>query len=151
MNLEELKSFAHLAQSMIDANAVEDKLRHFFSLKLAGIFPDSPWWIRAHVEGTEAHVRFSADCRDRDGYADAVVGKTAIEYERNLANQSIFAEGYHQVKEYCAALYNLGIPENEILGVLSDTVRWYGYSVRVIKEAGSGCLYGPDHDKRMSK
>lgn len=145
MNLEELKSFAHSAQSMIDANAVEDKLRHFFSLKLAGIFPDSPWWIRAHVEGTEAHVRFSADCRDRDGYADAVVGKTAIEYERNLANQSIFAEGYHQVKEYCAALYNLGIPENEILGVLSDTVRWYGYSVRVIKEAGSGCLYGPDH------
>lgn len=145
MNLEELKGFAHAAQSMIDANAVEDKLRHHLSSRLNSIFPDSPWWIRAHVEGTEAHVRFSADCRDRDGYADTVVGKTAVEYERNLTSEPIFAEGYHQVKEYCAALYNLGIPEKEIFGVLSDTVRWYGYSVRVIKEAESGCLYGPEH------
>lgn len=145
MNFEELKSFAREAQSMIDANALEDQLRHLLSFKLNKIFPDCPWWTRAHVEGTESRVKFFADCRARDGYADAVVGKTAIEYERNLTNQTVFAEGYHQVKEYCAALYNLGIPENEILGVLSDTVRWYGYSVHIIGKVKAGCLYGPDH------
>ena len=75
------------------------------------------------MEGTETHVRFSAGHRNREGFVDAVVGKTAIEYEKNLTLQVIFDEGYHQVKEYCAALYNIGIPEAEILGVLSDTVR----------------------------
>ena len=145
MNYEELKKFVHEAQSMIEANALEDQLRHLLSFQFNNIFPDCPWWIRAHVKGTEAHVKFSADSGVKDGYVDAVVGKTAIEYERNLTSQAIFAEGYHQVKEYCAALCNLGIPENEILGVLSDTVRWYGYSVKVIRRKKEGCLYGPDH------
>lgn len=145
MNHEELKKFVYEAQSMIEANALEDQLRHLLSFQFNNIFPDCPWWIRAHVEGTETHVKFSADSGVKDGYVDAVVGKTAIEYERNLTSQAIFVEGYHQVKEYCAALCNLGIPENEILGVLSDTVRWYGYSVKVIRRKKEGCLYGPDH------
>lgn len=145
MNYNELKDFAHHAQAMISSGAVEDRLRHYLSSKLPSIFPDSPWWIQAHMEGTEAHVRFSAEHKNREGFVDAVVGKTAIEYEKNLTQQVIFDEGYHQVKEYCAALYNIGIPAEEILGVLSDTVRWYGYAVTIVGDVEDGHLYGPEN------
>lgn len=145
MNFNELRDFAHHAQAMISSGAVEDRLRHYLSSKLPIIFPDSPWWIQAHMEGTESHVRFSVGQRSRDGFVDAVVGKTAIEYEKNLTQQVIFDEGYHQVKEYCAALYNIGIPDEEILGVLSDTVRWYGYTVTIVGDIEDGHLYGPDN------
>lgn len=144
MNYEQLAEFARHAQAMISAGAVEDQLRHYLSSRLTCIFPDCPWWIQAHMEGTEAHVRFSAGQQSRDGFVDAVVGKTAIEYEKNLMHQSIFSEGYRQVKAYCAALYNFGIPESEIRGVLSDTVRWFGYSVTLAGEVPEGHLCGPD-------
>lgn len=145
MDRRQLSEFALRAQAMIDEGAVEDRLRHFLSSRLSGIFPDSPWWIQAHVEGTEAYVHFAAEGRRRDGFVDAVVGKTAIEYEKNLTRQNIFHEGYHQVKEYCAALHNMGISPDEILGVLSDTVRWYGYSVTVAGTPPADGLYGPEH------
>lgn len=145
MNYNELKNFAHHAQTMISSGAVEDRLRHYLSLKLPSMFPDSPWWIQAHMEGTEAHVSFSAGHRNCEGFIDAVVGKTAIEYEKNLTQQAIFDEGYYQVKEYCAALYNIGIPAEEVLGVLSDTVRWYGYSVTIVGDVEDDHLYGPDN------
>ena len=145
MNHEALRDFAHRAQAMIDSGSVEDRLRHYLSSRLTSIFPDSPWWIEAHMMGTEERVRFSAENRTRQGFVDAVVGKTAIEYEKNLNLRSVFDEGYHQVKEYCAALFNIGVPENEILGVLSDTVRWYGYSVSITGEPQIGDLFGPDN------
>lgn len=132
INKDELESFAITAQSEIDRGTVEDALRSLLEARLYRIFEDSPWWIQEHVLSTETHLRFAKeDGSERRGFADSVVGKTAIEYEKNLENQSIFDEGYHQVKEYCAALCNLGINENEILGILSDTVRWYGYAIRV--------------------
>ena len=145
MNNTELRDFVITAQSMIDAGAVEDRLRHFLSARLISIFPDSPWWVQAHMQGTEERVHFSTQRGNRDGFVDAVVGKTAIEYEKNLTIQSIFNEGYLQVKEYCAALYNIGIPEDEIRGVLSDTVRWYGYRVRIVGMPPEGHLWGPDN------
>lgn len=145
MNHEALRDFAHRAQAMIDSGSVEDRLRHYLSSRLTSIFPDSPWWIEAHMMGTEERVRFSAENRTRQGFVDAVVGKTAIEYEKNLTLRSVFDEGHHQVKEYCAALYNIGVPEAEILGVLSDTVRWYGYSISVIGDPQIGDLFGPDN------
>ena len=145
MNHEALRDFAHRAQAMIDSGSVEDRLRHYLSSRLTSIFPDSPWWIEAHMMGTEERVRFSAENRTRQGFVDAVVGKTAIEYEKNLTLRSVFDEGHHQVKEYCAALYNIGVPEAEILGVLSDTVRWYGYSISVIGNPQIGDLFGPDN------
>lgn len=133
------------AQAMIAAGVVEGRLRHFLSSRLSSIFPGSPWWIQAHMEGTEARVHFSTGCGRRDGFVDAVVGKTAIEYERNLTRRNIFQDGYDQVKEYCAALCNMGISQDEILGVLSDTVRWYGYSITVVGAPPADGLYGPEH------
>ena len=144
MNFNELKDFAHDAQAMIAKGEVEDKLRHHLTSKLYKIFPDSPWWIQAHMEGTEAHVHFSIDNKKHNGFVDALVGKTAIEYEKNLNQKAIFDEGFYQVKEYCAALRNLGVPLTEILGVLSDTVRWYGYSVTIKEQVEENHLYGPD-------
>lgn len=145
MDREQLRAFALRAQAMMDGGAPEDSLRHFLSSRLSSIFPDSPWWIQAHMEGTEAHVRFSAGERSRRGFADALVGKTAIEYEKNLTRRAIFDEGYHQVREYCAALRSRGIEQEEILGVLSDTVRWYGYTVQVTGGPGADGLYAPEH------
>jgi len=145
MNFDELRNFARDAQAMISSGEVEDKLRHHLTSKLYMIFPDSPWWIQAHMEGTEAHVHFSIDNEKHDGFVDALVGKTAIEYEKNLNKKAIFKEGYLQVKEYCAALCNLGVPPEEVLGVLSDTVRWYGYSIGITVQVEKGHLYGPDN------
>lgn len=145
MNREQLKDFVAHAQALIDSGAVEDRIRHYFSSRIVSIFPDQPWWVQAHMHGTEEHVRFSTTRGNRDGFVDAVVGKTAIEYEKNLTIQGIFTEGYHQVKEYSAALCNIGIPESEVLGVLSDTVRWYGYKVRIIGAQAEGRLLGPDN------
>mgnify|MGYP000009492104 FL=1 len=144
MNRENLRDFAIQAQALIDEGAVEDRIRHYLSSRLLSIFPDYPWWLQAHMQGTEEHVHFSSTRGNRDGFVDAVVGKTAIEYEKNLTIQGIFSEGYHQVKEYSAALCNIGIPESEVLSVLSDTVRWYGYKVRIVSEPAEGRLLGPD-------
>lgn len=145
INKDELKTFAITAQLEISNGSTEDKLRHFLSNSLIKIFPDSPWWIQEHVMGTETYLHFSnSEGKERVGFADSVVGKTAIEYERNLTISSIFNEGFYQVKEYCAALCNLGIKENDILGILSDTVRWYGYSIAIVGNHGRTRLFGPE-------
>ena len=143
MNRDELKTFTDLAQHEINSGSVEDKLRHLLSASLVKIFPDSPWWVQEHVMGTETYLHFSNSKGDeRNGFADSVVGKTAIEYEKNLTIKSIFNEGYHQVEEYCAALCNMGIDESEILGVLSDTVRWYGYSIKIVENSNKDNILG---------
>lgn len=145
MNKDELRSFASTAQHEIANGAVEDKLRHLLSASLGKIFPDTPWWVQEHVMGTETYLHFtSAKGKECVGFADSVVGKTAIEYEKNLKIPVIFKEGYHQVKEYCAALCNLGIDENEILGILSDTVRWYGYTIKIVDNHDKNRLFGPE-------
>ena len=144
MDREQLRDFVTNAQALIDGAAVEDRIRHYFSSRLASIFPESPWWVHAHMIGTEEHVHFSTSQGNREGFVDAVVGKTAIEYEKDLTIGRIFEEGYYQVKEYSAALCNIGIPQTEVLGVLSDTVRWYGYKVHIVDTAPEGCLLGPD-------
>lgn len=132
MNKDELKKFANLAKQTIKNGNNESVLRHLLSQYLPKIFPDEPWWIQEHVMGTEMHVETSkVSGEKKDGYVDTVIGKTAVEYEKNLMNQSIFEDGFSQVKEYCAAFCNRGIDQNEVLGILSDTVRWYGYSITI--------------------
>lgn len=139
IDYNEVELFAQLANQQISNGAVEDVLRHLLSTHLNAMFPQSPYWIQAHADGTEKYLHFSDENGvARGGYADVVVGKTAIEYEKNLTISTIFAEGYKQVKEYCAGLYNQGIRENDILGILSDTVRWYGYSISIVGEATNG-------------
>lgn len=152
MNRAALKDFVQLAQSEISNGSVEDKLRHMLSAHLSSIFPDNPWWVQEHVMGTETYLNFlSVNGKARHGFADSVVGKTAIEYEKNLSIKAIFDEGYYQVREYCAALCNLGIEQNEILGILSDTVKWYGYRIEIIGNADQSRLYGAEDIKLIEE
>ncbi len=142
INYEELYLYVQAAQYQINNGALEDALRHLLSTSLTSIFPDRPHWIQVHADKAETRLHFlDKNNLVRSGFADAVVGKTAIEYEKNLNVQAIFQEGYIQVKEYCAGLYNQGIQAKEIYGILSDTVRWYGYTVTINGEPQQG-LYG---------
>ena len=99
MDYERLRQFAHDAQAMIERGDVEDRLRHFLSASLPAIFPDSPWWVQAHALGSEEYVRFATNRgTERGGFVDTVIGKTAVEYEKDLTRQGIFEEGYNQGK-----------------------------------------------------
>jgi hypothetical protein len=143
INLDAARAFATEATAQIKAGAIEDVLRHLLSASLPLMFPESPWWIQEHSIGAEAHVHYiDAAGKKRTGFVDSLVGKTAIEYEKNLTIKSIYDEGYHQVEEYCSALLNCGEPCADIIGVLSDTVHWYAFSVRIEKEPAPGLLYG---------
>lgn len=145
MNREALKDFVTLAQREMTAGAVEDKLRHILSSNLTLIFPDNEWWVQEHILGTEQFLHFANEQgKERSGFADSVVGKTAIEYEKNLTINKVFEEGYYQVREYCAALINLGVEVPEIYGILSDTLHWYGYTIKVIGNTERDRLFGAE-------
>lgn len=145
MNREALKDFVTIAQREMAAGAVEDKLRHILSSNLTLIFPNNEWWVQEHILGTEQYLHFANEKgKERSGFADSVVGKTAIEYEKNLTINKVFDEGYYQVREYCAALINLGIDVSEIYGILSDTLHWYGYTIKVIGNANRDRLFGAE-------
>lgn len=145
MNREALKDFVTLAQREMTAGAVEDKLRHILSSNLTLIFPNNEWWVQEHILGTEQFLHFANEQgKERSGFADSVVGKTAIEYEKNLTINKVFEEGYYQVREYCAALINLGVDVPEIYGILSDTLHWYGYTIKIIGNTNRDRLFGAE-------
>lgn len=146
INRNAARNFAIHAREQIQHGALEDVLRHLLSAQLPLMFPDNPWWILEHSTGAEQNVHFvNTAGRERNGFVDSLVGKTAIEYEKNLAQRAIFDEGYYQVKEYCAALLNRGIASADIFGVLSDALRWYAYGVTVSQPPLPGCIMGPDN------
>jgi methylase of polypeptide subunit release factors len=98
---------------------------------LADMFPmeTRPWWVLRHIRGAEAVAKFIEEGRNRSGYADSLVGATAIEYESDLRKQTKFKVGKHQVAQYCAGLLNEGIAPELVVGVLSDGIDWYAYKV----------------------
>jgi hypothetical protein len=99
IELNAARAFAKDAIALIRAGAVEDALRHLLSARLPQMFPDNPWWIQEHSIGAEANVHFMDDKgARRSGFIDSLVGKTAIEYEKNLEHIFLFNEGYHQVE-----------------------------------------------------
>lgn len=146
INLTAARTFATEATARLNAGALEDVLRHWLSANLPSMFPENPWWIREHSTGAEANVHYiDAAGQRRTGFIDSLVGMTAIEYEKNLTVRTIYAEGYHQVEEYCSALLNRGISCDNIIGVLSDTVRWFAFSVQITRPPMPGAEYGPDN------
>lgn len=94
------------------------------------IFPLAirPWWVERHIRGAEQFLRFR-DVDQKGGYADSVVGLTAIEYESDLTDRTRFRTGKHQVRQYCTGLLNTGADPSRIRGVLSDGVEWRAYEV----------------------
>ncbi|WP_295222558.1 N-6 DNA methylase [uncultured Chryseobacterium sp.] len=125
------------------AGRLEDVLRHNLSSYLRLMFTDNPAWVTLHIRGSEAQVEFSRNQRQHRGFVDSLVGATAIEYEGNLQNSGKFRNGYQQVKEYCSGLLNLGYPAHNIRGILSDTVQWFAYDVRILDRNFQG-IYSAD-------
>lgn len=142
------KAFLKEARDLIREGKAEDVLRHALSAKLPLMFPDQPWWTKAHVTGTESLAKFHELGAKRRGFVDVLVGATVIEYERDLHAQGTFAHGLHQVKQYCAGQLNAGTPRDLLVGVLSDTVRWHAFGVIDVKELSAipgATSYGPEH------
>lgn len=142
------KAFLKEASDLIREGKAEDVLRHALSAKLPLMFPDQPWWTKAHVTGTESLAKFHELGAKKHGFVDVLVGATVIEYERDLRALGTFAHGLHQVKQYCAGQLNAGTPRDLLVGVLSDTVRWHAFGILDVKDLSAvpgATSYGPDH------
>jgi hypothetical protein len=123
------KQFISKALSLQNEHANETRIRDNFTSYLRNMFPDNPKWVNYHIEGAETHVHLVRKNRDVSGFIDNCIDSIAIEYEKNLLIDSVFEEGYRQVKEYCAALVKDHIPFEFIQGVLSDTLRWHIFEI----------------------
>ncbi len=108
----------------------ETVVRQTLVAGLSDVFPaaNRPWWVERHIRGAEQHLTFS-DQGQTSGYADSVVGSTAIEYEANLNDIERFKAGKHQVHQYCAGLLNTGADPSKIRGILSDGIEWHAYEL----------------------
>lgn len=127
--IAQTKEFITQAKSLIDNGAIEARVRENFTSYLRTMFPPDTKWIDEHIKHGEEHVRLSRHGVTVSGFIDNCIANTAIEYEKNLKIQTVFQEGYRQVKEYCAAFVREGVDFNIIQGVLSDTLNWYVYKV----------------------
>jgi len=148
VNVSIAQNFLSESARLMGSNVSEDVLRHHLSSFLPRIFPEQPWWITYHVQGTEQYVRFDRGGAIARGFIDALVGATAIEYEKDLTKADLFEHGLGQVKDYCAGLLNQGVPQAHVLGVLSDTLRWYVYRVKEVHSLGTvtgATSLGRDH------
>lgn len=142
------KLFLTEAVKLMNDGKAEDVLRHALSANLPLMFPDQPWWIKAHVSGTESLAKFHEFGAKKYGFVDVLVGSTVIEYERNLRSQGTFDHGLHQIKQYCASRLNEGTPPDLLVGVLSDTIRWHAFRLSQVKEISAvpdATTYGPEH------
>ncbi|MET4614871.1 methylase of polypeptide subunit release factors [Stenotrophomonas sp. 2619] len=142
------KAFLKEVSDLIREGKAEDVLRHALSAKLPLMFPEQPWWTKAHVTGTESLAKFHELGDKKHGFVDVLVGATVIEYERDLRALGTFAHGLHQVKQYCAGQLNAGTPRDLLVGVLSDTVRWHAFGVSEVKDVSAvagTASYGPEH------
>ncbi|WP_215889362.1 hypothetical protein [Acidithiobacillus ferrooxidans] len=142
------KAFLKEVVALMSEGKAEDVLRHALSAKLPLMFPEEPWWTKAHVSGTESLAKFSELGSKKYGFVDVLVGSTVIEYERNLNASGTFDHGLHQVKQYCASQLNAGTPPDLLVGVLSDTVRWHAFGVSGVKDISTvpgATTYGPEH------
>lgn len=127
------------ANERISQGSKEGPLRYLLCSYLPRMFPSNPWWIREHALGAEETEAYVTSGAARYGFADVLIGCTAVEYEKNLTVNTIFNTGFSQVKDYCAGLLNKGVDASRIIGVLSDTVRWYAYGVEIAREAEATC------------
>lgn len=127
--IEYARQFILKAQKLQNEHANETIIRDNFTSYLRNMFPENTKWVNYHIEGAETHIHLVRNNRPVSGFIDNCIDSTAIEYEKDLKIQSIFDEGYRQIREYTAALVQEGIAFEMILGVLSDTLNWYVYEV----------------------
>jgi len=125
------KNHIKIASQLIKEGSNEQVVRDHFTSNLRLLFPDTPPWIAEHIRGGEAALKTHRNSKVSTGFVDNLIGLTPIEYEANLLDPAKFAEGYGQIRKYCASLVNDRNDPTQIIGVLSDTVRWYAYCIIV--------------------
>ncbi len=123
------KEFISKALALRDSHQKEDILRYNQVSYLKLMFDPNTKWVRDHIDGSEKSVHLIRGNRHVVGFVDSCIDSIAIEYERDLRVQTIFDEGFRQVKEYCASLVRDHVDINMIIGILSDTLSWHVYSV----------------------
>lgn len=131
LDYEAARDFFMQAGHDIQDSSKENPLRYLFCTRLPTMFPSKPWWIDEHARKAEANETYNVDNTRRSGFADVLIGHTAVEYEKDLTQSSIFDHGYTQVEDYCAGLLNKNVDRTNIVGILSDTVHWYAYRVEI--------------------
>lgn len=131
LDYDAARDFFIQASHDIADSSKEDPLRYLFCTRLPVMFPSKPWWIDEHARKAETNETYNVDSAPRNGFADALIGHTVVEYEKDLSRKAVFDHGYEQVEDYCAGLLNKGIARENIVGILSDTVHWYAYRVDI--------------------
>lgn len=140
-----LESFIKTAISLRKDKKAEDVLRHNLSSWMPQIFTENSGWVTEHIYGTEEKTAFASISGTNRGFVDSLVGKTAIEYERDLRIPNVYLHGKSQVYDYCAGELNKGSAVEDIIGILSDTVWWYAFRVQIKTEPEKGKLYGREN------
>lgn len=145
------RQFIRDASALMAQDAKEDALRHNLSSYLSRMFPEQPWWVRAHASCAEAHLqvwRAANTGKPGNGFVDTLVGATAIEYEANIGEQAVLEHALGQVRGYCAGLINNGERAEILIGIVSDTLRWKAFRVShvyPINHVPGACAFGKDH------
>ncbi len=129
INIEAAKECLKDSIALISEKKNEQVVRDSFTSFLRRIFPDQPKWAIRHIQGSEAAVKIAKGDKLSTGFVDNLVDLTAIEYEGNLTVTTKYNTGLNQVKDYCSSLLNEGHDPELVMGILSDTVRWYAYEV----------------------
>ena len=128
------QEFILSAVRLIQTGAKEEVVRTHFASHLRSMFPDAPNWLEEHIQGGEATVQIGQNGLTRTRFIDNLVGLTTIEYEPNLTTPSSFQGGLEQVQEHCAGLLRRGEDRELIIGILSDTIRWYAYAIEEVDD-----------------
>ncbi len=81
------QEFIAEAVSLQERQAAEAVLRENLISYLPRIFPSVPSWVRLHTHGAEAAVDHTEFGIERRSFIDNLVGRTSIEYERDLTSQ----------------------------------------------------------------
>jgi hypothetical protein len=142
-DLAAVRSFARASIGLLGEGVNEQVLKQNFLTHLPGMFTSRPTWIARHTRGAEAQTRYADDGQLRSAFMDNVVGYTSVEWERDLSKRTIFDAGYEQVRTHVAGQINSGAPVEQVVGVLSDTVRWYAYRVGAVRSPSDGSPLGP--------
>ncbi len=130
-----------------NAGKVEAVLRSEFLSRLRLIFSsvEDESWINHYSAGTEAHTKVGkAGGKIADRFIDNLVGSTTIEYEPDLRIQAKRDEGFNQVKEHAAGLLRNNVPMSRVRGILSDTVEWYAYDVKLPPDIATAACTADD-------
>ena len=141
-NYNEAEAIAFIQKAGLVRGRHETVVRETVVAGFFLMFPTAtrPWWVERHTRGAESLLEFY-DEKQTIGYADSIVGLTAIEYESDLTNTSKLRKGKHQVHQYCTGLLQTLEPtQARSRGVLSDGVEWRAYELVGTYEKETGHL-----------